>query len=221
MKKYLFFCITAFGLLFATCGRKGDLSGNLDTAGTLFFKPNPELPNDSVPLPGFTLYLQSSNKVNAGYLYSVQTDSNGKYLFVNLDKHTQYWITASLDTAGLISVIDQKVTPGNGMQDLTFVPNTNGQNGLVLYLVDSLLSPISFDTLLVFKSEQLADDLDSTGNIFTLVTDINGYARMYNIDSGEYYFNVKDTLLGNVLLKGRDSTYVSLKNVTNHTMKLQ
>jgi hypothetical protein len=205
MKRIIFSCIIIS--LFASCNKESDLGGYLTISGTLYFKSIDNI-NDSVILPNFPLYIQFQSRGTSSYLYSVKTDSIGRFQFTNLSKGTSYYLYNSLDSLNIKYNLQEIVTANNNNINLVLSLDSINQNGVHINVLDSLASPIGNIKLWVFNSAVLAANNDTLGSISSVNTDPYGQAYILNVDTGIYYINAKDTI-GNVSFIGKDTIHVT------------
>jgi hypothetical protein len=224
-----------FCLLAISC-QKGDLGGTSTVSGTVYWMPYQSANVSPAPLPGITLYLKTTYAPGAGYLYTTTTDTAGNYVFNDLGNQP-YWIYASLDSGGIQYAVDDPVTVGSNTDNLTLQFSTTGLTGFQVTAQDGSSMPIGNLKLWVFSSSVIVDDIvneimanapatltnttnDSTGAIFSLVTDSSGIALATNLAPITYYINGYDSLYTGYKLEGMNSVTVTQGKITPVTVKL-
>lgn len=219
MAKRIFILPCLFLLIVISCKNNSDLKGDSILAGTLYFKDSLDKVPDSNVLANTKLYIQYQDHSISSYLYSTTTGPDGKFIFNNLIDGKSYWIFTTLDTLGLSLQVSQAFVAGNNSIHITVTPVSSAQNGFIVQLQDPFHSPLANFPIYVFNSQSLADYNDSAGSIFSLRTDLYGYAYRFNLTPCTYYLNAKNAI-NNLMLQGRDSFVVATKGLIDTTMVL-
>jgi hypothetical protein len=167
-------------------------------------------------LAGFKVFIFNSrplwaNNDSLGNVYSLVSDPFGRAVQLNVSPGW-YWIHApgvfhnlTLQASDSVLVDTQGISQ---RKTITLRTATAAYgNGFSLFLTDSTGTPLANATVYVFSSRVLWGNNDSTGNIFTLQTDINGKCIQQNLIPGEYYFHAQKAL-GNLFLEASDSVAV-------------
>jgi len=168
-------------------------------------------------LAGFKVFIFSSrplwaNSDSLGNVYSLVSDPFGRAVQLNVSPGW-YWIHAqgvfhnlTLQGSDSVFVDTQGVTTPRKIITLRTATAAYG-NGFSLFLTDSAGDPLANASVYVFSSRVLWGSNDSTGNIATLQTDMNGNCILQNLIPGEYYFHAQKAL-GNLFLQASDSVAV-------------
>jgi hypothetical protein len=188
-----------------------DLSGTYTLKGTVVIEDTLNGPYNMSLAKNLKVYLRYSGN-SAGYIYSLQANSQAQYTFSGIDKDRNYTIYASTDTGttkyyGKLDYAAGRFADGQS-DTLKLFPSITDQTGIHLLVLDSLGGRVPNVTAWVFNSPVLFVADSSEGRAFDMRTNDYGVANKYNIAIGTYYLRVK-TRIGVVPLAGEGNVIIS------------
>src|SRR4030095_6803858 len=223
MKKHLF-TILAICML-AHCKKPSfdDLSGTATLNGVAFIYDTLTGVTSKTALKNAKVFIKKDNSSD-GFLYSVNTNSQGEYSFSGIDEAKDYIVYASTDT-GVVKYYGSLSYPANHLTDsqsdtLKLFPDSTNQNGIHLIVQDIMQGRVPNVTAWVFNSPVLFMADSSAGRIFDMTTNSYGVDNRYNVAPGTYYLRVK-TKIGNLDLVGETNAVVSHKGIVPAIITLQ
>jgi hypothetical protein len=223
MKKYIFSFILV--CLLAYCKKPGfdDLSGTATLTGVSFIYDTLSGVTYKTPLKNAKVFIKKDDGSD-GFLYSVNSNSQGEYSFSGIDEAKKYIVYASTDT-GVVKYYGElpygaDYSIDNKSDTLKLFPDSTNQNGIHLIVQDITGSRVSGVTAWVFNSPILFAQDTSAGKIFDMATNPYGISNKFNIAAGTYYLRVK-TRIGNLDLIGEQSVTVKDKGIAPVTITLQ
>lgn len=219
--KYLIFAVIT---VITACNKSkfDDLSGEETISGTAIIADTLNGNLKYTILKNTAVYLANLNG-SGTYLYSVNTNDQGKYSFSGIQKEKAYKIYASTDTGTVkfygVKEFQANSYPISQTDSLKLFPAANNQNGIHFILRAADGSKLQNTTAWVFTSPTAFNSGTSEGKLFDLTTNIYGVANKFNIPAGTYYIRVK-TQSGNQTLQGQETVLLTATGIKTATIKL-
>lgn len=143
---------------------------------------------------GILVYLKYASDAT-GFLYSVKTDSQGKYSFAGISADSSYKIYARSELSplmyyGELSLIPSDINGGRS-DSLKLFPDISNQNGIHLIIEDEVGQRVGNLTAWVFNNPVLFTNDSSTGRIFDIVTNQYGVGNAFNLVADDYYLRIR------------------------------
>lgn len=206
---------------------ENDLRGNNYIAGVALIKNDYSANGILTPLPNLKVQIgYTADTPTSNYFYSVNSDSNGIFIFSNLRDNVPYIIFAT-DTASGISfygwLTNTLLSDKAPITDdtLTLVADSLHQNGFVYTVTDSIGDVINNCTVCVFDNPDLftLNNDSCAGYIFDLTTNTFGKASEFNVNPGTYMTQFKATF-GTYKLSAADTIHVQTTGIVRDTIKV-
>ncbi len=188
-----------------------DFSGDGTFAGTLTYA-NPYSGDSTVhTLPNANVCLAYHTSDTINFIYSVQTDGEGKFVFKNVDKNTTYDVFYTDTMNNLLYVAIVTTTPDNDSIKLHALPNVAKQNGLSVLTTNATGNGLGDVQVSMYDNKDiyLADSIAgvTSAATYTITTNLYGINTLYNVKTGTYYLAAhKQT--DNIVLTGH--TYIQV-----------
>lgn len=173
-----------------------DLSGNNYISGTAYLYNDYSANGIYTPLVNHSIDIQySSGPAIPNYLYTVNSDSNGNFIFPNLANNVPYTIFAQDTVSGIQffgAILDTLKNDKNPIVNavLTLKLDSIHQNGIIYTVTDSSGNIITGCSICVYSSPLLAAQgmaLDSClGCTFQMLTNTFGKASQFNVPAGHF-----------------------------------
>jgi hypothetical protein len=231
MKRIPYIVLTVIlALNLASCNKykqtENDLRGNNYIAGIVFLRNDYSANGILTPLPKFKVQIgYAADTPTSNYFYSVNTDTNGIFIFTNLRNNTPYIIFAT-DTLNKISfyglVSNTLLQDKNPVTNDTLIleADTLHQNGFVYTVTDTAGNVINNCMVCVFDNPILfmQNDDACSGYIFDLTTNTFGKASQFNINPGIYMTQFK-VIFGTHIFTAADTINVKTAGIVRDTIK--
>lgn len=222
--KLLSIFISLLLLLFMTPGpgcKKSDyndLSGNYTLKGIIVAIDTLNGSINYIVYKNTKVFLKNTTDAT-GYLYSLTTDSEGKYIFTGIDPAVNYTIYAGSDTGSVRYEGKLDYTANNFADNqsdsLKLYASSKNQNGIHLIAQGIDGGRISGVTAWVFTNEDLFKSGTADGKVFDMTTNTYGVINKMNVAPGNYYFRIK-TKIGMLDLQAEGNItieYTGIKSV--------
>lgn len=146
----------------------------------------------NIPVKNKGIFLSTGDTLN--YMYTVQSDIEGYFVFNLLSEENNRYTIYAYDTVGGI-FYSGVVNANRGEKDvrLYLYPNPNIQNGMVLYAKDPLNEVLPSVTYKIYNNATLAYANTNTGFI-DVQADTSGKGYKLNLAAGDYWVNVEKAI---------------------------
>jgi hypothetical protein len=203
---------------------RNDLKGNSYIAGVAYLQNDYGTNSLLTPLTQHIIQIKDTTEVpSPGYFYSVNSDTNGYFIFPNLRGGVVYIVFATDTISGIsfygsIKVLIPNDSLAKNDATLILTPDSAQQNGFIYTVTDSSKDIIANCQLCVYSSPLLFGQDTCSGAIFNLTTNTFGMASQFSVLPATYMTRATSTF-GNITLTGQDtSLIIPLIGTIKHTI---
>jgi hypothetical protein len=195
MRKY-YLIITHLSLLIILSCKKetfNDIGGNKSVGGVALVYDTLNGIYTGKLLKNSKIFLAYDKDPNT-FIYSTNTDDQGKFVFTGISLDSSYRVYSRVDTGTVKYFGEYHLAAGTYIDErsdsLKLYPSSKNQN--ILHLrVRIGNDPVSGAVAWVFNNRTLFDADTSAGHVFTISTNQYGTGNLYNIAPGPYHLRIR------------------------------